>query len=484
MRGLDVVAFKSFKAVCFFAASIMMIKGTIKFWMDENASVISYESFHETSKDIYPSFSICLNSGLIRYKEHQKGSPKDHPRYGIDLYNLTVLKEKYGIKPESTEKEIRNYISFLMGENNSYGKGDLKMEYDNVSLNLNNYLKFVRIVSGDTILYEWKPHSMKEDPFKISYRHPTMKCFSFDISESITDEAKKGKTLSTISFSLDSNVPMLQRDSTLTMAFYLHYPDQLMRSNALEIIHLGKHWPIFRKQFWVDTIEVIRNRNTRHSPCNMNNDKDDEWIKKKLIKNAKCTPPHWPVDDEYKERCVSVDQLLKVLTPSLETTNPEFLNQFKDDQPCDQIHSISFTFKDLQLPPDCAFSELLNKKDDLRNTDQHILNPHQLEMIDQKFVNQRGKKIITSGMTRQHIKYSPTKKMDIQDMDSRCVQPDMKTVEIHFKSPLYKEIKQIKDFCLESWVGNVGGYIGLFLGYAICQLPELIDYVITKLRWI
>ena len=477
MRGLDVAAFKSFEAICFVMAFIMMIKGTIKYLMDENASVISMESFHETRKDIYPSFSICLNNG----KTMNGLSPTmNDPRYTIDLYNLTVLKEKHGMEPESAENEIRNYISFLMGENASYGNRDFKMEYDNVSLNLNNYLKTVSITSGDTIVYEWKPHLMKEDPFIISYRHPTMKCFSFDISKNINDDAKKGKALSTFAFSFDSKVSIFQEESMATMAFYLHYPGQLMRSNALEMVHLGEDWKTFRKQFWVDTIEVIRNRNTRHSPCNMENYNDDEWITKKLIKNAKCTPPHWPVDDEYKERCISKDQLLKVLTPSLETTNPQFLNQFKDDQPCDQIHAISFTFKELLEPPHCSISEM-NKKDDLRNTDLHIVNPHQLETIDQQFINLREKKIQIPDMKRQDIKSSPTRKMDIKDKGSECERYGMKTVEVHFKSPNYKEVTQIKDFCLESWVGNVGGYIGLFLGYSISQLPEFIGYVINKL---
>ena len=64
----------------------------------------------------------------------------------------------------------------------------------------------------------------------------------------------------------------------------------------------------------------------------------------------------------------------------------------------------------------------------------------------------------------------------------RCILPGVKKAEIHFKSSHYKEIKQIKDFCLESWVGNVGGYMGLFLGYAICQFPDLISYFLLMLR--
>ena len=37
----------------------------------------------------------------------------------------------------------------------------------------------------------------------------------------------------------------------------------------------------------------------------------------------------------------------------------------------------------------------------------------------------------------------------------------------------YLEIKQIKAYTFTNLVGNVGGYIGLFLGYAILNTPKL-----------
>ena len=503
MISLEFLGVKCFNALCFTAAFIMMIKGTVKYWMDENASVINYQAFHETTKDIYPTFSICLNSGKTIIGI---ASPLNDPAHNVELYNLSVLHEKYGLNQTSAEEEIHDYIQFLTGRNTTYGINGIELEYDDITIDLNDYLELAGIVSGDRILYEWrrkrkpdhpkgggkrksddskggrkrKPDDSKKGPFKISYRHPVMKCFSMDISENVMDDLQMGKTLSSFAFTMDYNVSIFQKSSMLTMAYYLHYPNQLMRSNALEIVQLGKDTMTFRKQFWVDTVEVIRHRNSRHSPCKGTNSNDDELIRKKLIKTAKCTPPHWPADNEFKERCETVDQMLQVLTPSLETANPGFLHHFKDEQPCDQLHAVSFTFKELAIPADCSNVTVEKRSKDgkhhtpiFRNKDGKPPPPGDLfDLSLKKF-----------GPNSNYIPVSLENKTIPKDTEKgRCVHPGIKSVEIHFKSSHYKEIKQIKDFCLESWIGNVGGYMGLFLGYAICQFPEMIKYFLIRMR--
>ena len=37
----------------------------------------------------------------------------------------------------------------------------------------------------------------------------------------------------------------------------------------------------------------------------------------------------------------------------------------------------------------------------------------------------------------------------------------------------FKEIKQVRKYSVQSLVGNLGGYIGLFLGYAIVNIPTM-----------
>ena len=46
----------------------------------------------------------------------------------------------------------------------------------------------------------------------------------------------------------------------------------------------------------------------------------------------------------------------------------------------------------------------------------------------------------------------------------------------------FKEIKKVKAFGLESLVGNVGGYVSLFLGFSVEQLPTFFILLYRKLR--
>ena len=42
---------------------------------------------------------------------------------------------------------------------------------------------------------------------------------------------------------------------------------------------------------------------------------------------------------------------------------------------------------------------------------------------------------------------------------------------IYFQAPVYKEIEQIRAYSFQTLVGNAGGYVGLFLGYTIKEIP-------------
>ena len=47
-------------------------------------------------------------------------------------------------------------------------------------------------------------------------------------------------------------------------------------------------------------------------------------------------------------------------------------------------------------------------------------------------------------------------------------------ITLHFPGMSYKEIIQVQAFDIESMVGNMGGYIGLFVGVSLSSLPAFI----------
>ena len=47
-------------------------------------------------------------------------------------------------------------------------------------------------------------------------------------------------------------------------------------------------------------------------------------------------------------------------------------------------------------------------------------------------------------------------------------------VLVHFPNRKYREIIHVQEYDIESMVGNIGGYIGLFLGYSLLHFPQFL----------
>merc|ERR1719414_1000890 len=53
-------------------------------------------------------------------------------------------------------------------------------------------------------------------------------------------------------------------------------------------------------------------------------------------------------------------------------------------------------------------------------------------------------------------------------------------LELQYMKQNYQEIVNIKDFELESLWSSVGGFVGIFLGYSLLRVPDLMD---TLFEW-
>ena len=50
-------------------------------------------------------------------------------------------------------------------------------------------------------------------------------------------------------------------------------------------------------------------------------------------------------------------------------------------------------------------------------------------------------------------------------------------IEILYMEKYYEEITQVDDFNFQDFVSNLGGFIGIFLGYSMMQIPELLGKI-------
>ena len=47
-------------------------------------------------------------------------------------------------------------------------------------------------------------------------------------------------------------------------------------------------------------------------------------------------------------------------------------------------------------------------------------------------------------------------------------------IKFDYQLQYYQELKYFADFDLETFISNIGGFVGIFLGYSMMQLPELL----------
>ena len=47
----------------------------------------------------------------------------------------------------------------------------------------------------------------------------------------------------------------------------------------------------------------------------------------------------------------------------------------------------------------------------------------------------------------------------------------------------YEEIKYSEAFSFESFISNLGGFIGMFLGFSLSQIPETFNNLVTLMKY-
>ena len=48
-------------------------------------------------------------------------------------------------------------------------------------------------------------------------------------------------------------------------------------------------------------------------------------------------------------------------------------------------------------------------------------------------------------------------------------------LKVSYTAETFQDIENVQDFGFEAFYSGTGGYVGIFLGYSLLQLPDLID---------
>ena len=99
-----------------------------RYIQNESNALVDFRPFHREEIDIYPSFSICIDSIW---------NDQDSIKKGTGIYNATMLKSSYGVEV------LNDYVHFLQGR--YWNETMSKINYDDVTINLEYYLDLISI---------------------------------------------------------------------------------------------------------------------------------------------------------------------------------------------------------------------------------------------------------------------------------------------------------------------------------------------------
>ena len=173
-------------------------------------------------------------------------------------------------------------------------------------------------------------------------------------------------------------------------------------------------------KFEIQNMVVMKRRNKLNEECQKFWTQNDHWMITDMISKAGCGMPHWKMNTTCPN-CVG---------ENLKTMNNLLKNLENYPYPCQSIEKVLYLYQE---------TAGLDNKDDT----------------------------IVASRERGEPNY------DLQEIIQ---------VMLSFQGPTYMEITQIRAFDGQSLIGNAGGYVGLFLGVALIQLPSAILFVLQCIR--
>ena len=251
--------------------------------------------------------------------------------------------------------------------------------------------------------------------FYLGYQTPEMICFTRD-SKDVKGSARLEDEITfkeTMQFSIPSqDEKFIYQNAYLSI--YIHYPGQLIKS-----LDTPRFSSSFLEYRWNDILEfklsqgtLLRKRSNSKEPCRVDMEDYDLYLMETVckMKNIQCIPPFWN----------------RKLEAELRLENCVAREQLKE---------ISNYIKNLTA----------------------TLTSHDVPCIEMY----------------NSIVWNWNKKRE-EDWKAKDWNKKQAVIKFLYQEQYYEEIQYLKAFDVEGFISNLGGFVGIFLGYSMMQLPELL----------
>ena len=324
----------------------------------------------------------------------------------------------YGIGINST-----SYNDFLKGK--FWDDRMIDIDFNDVSAPIQNYIVYSKAFK--TFEPETKGNGISLPEFEIttlpSY-HGVYKCITFDLPNQARQRVKY-LTIALKSSIFENGV----HPETEKFIINFNFPKSLFVS----AIAVKWSWPATNKvnsdlhyinEFRITSTEVLRRRNKIGNVCKLHINLDNEY-KNTLIELIGCVPPYWNVSGTFSQ-CRSQEQMRRFAIEAFKAYNENLEEIDNLVKPCIELKKFQYEYTETQYDP------------------------------------------------KHSTEFSPGLKLENNENITKFF--------VDFINSDFKEIQQVKAFGIESLVGNVGGYIGLFLGLSIIQLPTFLAFMAKKIE--
>ena len=351
--------------------------------------------------------------------------------------DLSVIKFRdYG---DTKSNAVNPTITLCFSREMVYPKGDYKVFEDGLSLLFNattitveDFLAQFGVLTTAGLTWWVNDEKLKSeitrlgarylpfeqfDYFHVSYEDFQTKCFSLNIPTKNTNK------ISYIGVYLNSTIFPRETKKHPNLGIFLHYPNRLLLEPIYKLWLRKKGSNSYKKRYHfikIQGMEVIKQRNKKESPCNEDNmDEYDGTLLNKIASRVGCKPPYWNITNNL-DMCTHKSNLSLFANVIKNSMNllPMIVDDMLDEiiMPCTIIRGVNLEYDNIPI-----HGEMLEK----------------------------------SGQ-------------------------DIEQLIIYFYGTKYKEIHQIRKMDWEGYISYAGGYIGLYLGLGLMQVPEMIMSFIKK----
>ena len=364
----------------------------------------------------------------IAYQKYAKTFKDRYPTFSICLkgaglyrYNGSAIFSAYGINPRNYELMLEGKTAFRYDYDHNrglYKKTDLPLEHK-TDLTFDNMVKRSDFIGNFIKESYFEAANKAESIFYGNKEHFSYGSFedkppfyiSYQTSKAMCFTRKSRDKFDLIKIKDHVYLDLSLPESSVTVQIFVHYPGQLLRNLDTPVMTSDSdHMKNKGIQFKIAQTTLLRKRSVKEAPCISGIDDYDVYVQEAVSNKIGCIPPFWM-------------HRLKPISNLNECTSPKTLMELNGY--IEQIDN--------------------NRLDNISRPCIDMFNSIAWNSLP---------------CDRDACMWQP--------------RPNFAFIAIVYVEKYYEEITQVEDFGFHDFISNLGGFIGIFLGYSMMQIPGIL----------